>query len=166
MKRTGIIFLVTSFLLSGCSSKSAGNFQILMKDQPVQADKILVTFTEVDVQVTGLAFQAVWTGSQTVDLIQLKTSQATLVDTELNQGTYTQIRLIVSSGQVVIGGTTYEMDIPSSEVRIPVNFEILKDQMTKIILDFDDANSIQVVSARGSDKYILRPVIHFDSVVF
>ncbi|NIO49237.1 MAG: DUF4382 domain-containing protein, partial [Candidatus Aminicenantes bacterium] len=80
-------------------------------------------------------------------------------------GTYTQIRLVVVSGQIVIKGEPpHDMTVPSSQVKIPLVFNIMEDASTEIVLDFEAEHSIHVVNAGLSEKYILSPVIRVKSI--
>jgi Domain of unknown function (DUF4382) len=90
-----------------------------------------------------------------------------MAERHLDPGKYTKIRLITSSGQVVTGGISYDMEIPSTEIKIAAQFDVLTDQTTKIILDFDADASIEVhPMGGGSNTYILRPVIIVDSIAY
>jgi S-adenosylmethionine:diacylglycerol 3-amino-3-carboxypropyl transferase len=164
------IFVLTVALVligAACSSTSEGNFQIYMKDAPAVYDKILVNITQITVHKTGGAAYLVSQESRTIDLVQLQGHQEFIAERHLDPGKYTEIRLITSSGQVVIGSDTYDMEIPSTEIKIPVQFDIVNDQTTKIILDFNADASIEVhPTGSGSNKYILRPVITVDSIVY
>lgn len=167
MKKLIPFVLSAILLLIGCSSDKAGNFRIYLTDQPIpNAEKVLVTIGEITVQKTQEAFLTVWTGTREYDLLQLRNNEKLIMETELEEGMYTQIRLDVTSGQVVINGTSYAMIVPSSEVKIPVVFNVLKGGVTEIILDFEAEHSIEVVKAGLSDQYILRPVVQVKSVKY
>lgn len=159
MKKTIFILLFLS-LLWGCSSDRTGNFKLYLTDQPIaNAEQILVTVSEIRVQKTEEAFLSVYSGSQTYDLLKLQNKEEMIATAELEQGKYTQIRLAVTAGQVVVDGVSHEMTIPSSEIKIPVVFDIVKDGVTEIVLDFEAEHSIQVVKAGLNEEYILRPVV-------
>lgn len=83
----------------------------------------------------------------------------------LEEGLYTQIRLAVTSGTIVVSGVSHDLTVPSTEVKIPVDFEVMKGGATKILLDFDAEESIHVIGT-GSGKSMLTPVIHVESVSF
>ncbi len=167
MKKLGAFIVGIVLIGVSCSTTSQGNFQIYMKDAPAEYDKILVNITQITVHKTGGAAFLVSQTSRTIDLVQLKGRQEFIAERHLDPGKYTEIRLITSSGQVVIGGDTYDMEIPSTEIKIPSQFEVLTDQATKIVLDFDADASIEVhPTGGGSDKYILRPVIKVDSIAY
>lgn len=165
MKKLILFAFSLALVLSGCSFDKAGNFRIYLTDQPIpNAEEILVTISEIRVQKTQEAFITVWKGTQEYDLLQLQNKEKLILDTELEEGMYTQIRLDVTSGQVVVNGTSNPMIVPSSEVKIPVVFNILRDGETEIVLDFEAEHSIEVVKAGLSDQYILRPVVRVKSV--
>lgn len=158
------IFMI--LLLSGCSSRN-GNFQIYLTDQAIDnAEAIIVNISEISVQKEGEAFLTLWSGKQTYDLLQLANKEEEITDVTLKEGTYTQVRLIVDSGQITISGQTYDLTVPSSEVKIPVVFNVIESGATKIVLDFEADDSIQVVSPGQSGGYILTPVILVKSVSY
>lgn len=164
-----ILFAFTiTLLLWGCtSSDGTGNFKLYLTDQPIDidnAEEILVTISEINIQKAEEGFSTVWAGPKEYDLLKLRKGEVLLLDITLGEGMYTQIRLVVTSGQIVIDGETYDMTVPSSEVKIPVVFNIMDGDVVEIVLDFEAEHSIQVVNAGQSEEYILRPVIRVKSI--
>jgi len=161
------VFSVT-LLLWGCtSSDGTGNFKLFLTDQPIEdADEIWVTISEISVQREDESFLTAWIGTKTYDLLKLRDKEEEIVAITLEAGTYTQIRLVVSEGEIVIDDVAYPMTVPSSEVKIPVVFDIMADRDAEILLDFEAKHSIHVVSAGGSEQYILRPVIRVKSISY
>ncbi|MFQ6114530.1 MAG: DUF4382 domain-containing protein [bacterium] len=159
MKKLILLTLSALLLLSSCSLERTGNFKIYLTDQPVQADEIWVTITEIKVQKNDEGFIILWQGEEKYDLLQLQNVEKKILDIGLEQGTYTQIRLVVNSGEIVIGGESHDLTIPSREVKIPVVFTVTEDGVTEIVLDFEADHSINVVQAGQTNNYILRPVI-------
>ncbi len=167
MKKIAVVFFGLALLLSACSTRRTGNFQVLLTDKPaIDAQAIIVNITEISVHKTGGAFVTAWTGTKTYDLLKLQSKEEELIDVDLAEGSYTEIRMVVDSGQIVVGGQTFPLTVPSSEVRIPVVFEVGSAGATRIVLDFDAEKSIEVGAAGQSGKYILRPVITVASVSF
>ena len=168
MKKLILFTISIALLLSGCtSSDGTGNFQLYLTDQPIDdAEKILVTISEINVQKEDVGFITLWTGTQTYDLLKLRSQEEKIVDVTLDEGKYTQIRLVVTEGQIVIGGETYDMTVSSSEVKIPFVFNVMADGATEILLDFEAEHSIHVVNAGLSEKYILRPVIRVKNISY
>jgi hypothetical protein len=162
-----ILFVFLVLFLSGCTSNGTGNFQIYLKDLPIDnAEEILVTISEINVQKEGEGFLTIWTGTKTYDLLKLRSQAEKLVDVTLNEGTYTQIRLVVASGQIVIAGESHEMIIPSSEVKIPLLFNIMEGGAVEVLLDFEADESIHVEVAGQSNQYILIPVIRVETIIY
>ncbi len=174
MKKLILFALSIALLLSGCvSSDGTGNFQIYLKDQPIDidnAEKILVTISEISVQKEEEGFLILWEDSENprvYDLLALREKTEMIVEITLIAGTYTQIRLVVDSGEIVFSDEDRSgMIVPSSEVKIPVNFYIGDNDTTQITLDFEAEKSIHVVSAGGSEQYILRPVIRVENISY
>ena len=168
MKKLILFALSITLLLSGCvSSNGTGNFQLYLTDQPIDnAEEILVTISEISVQREEEGFSTVWSGEKTYDLLKLRNKEEKIIDITLEEGTYTQIRLVVTEGQIVIAGESHEMTVPSSEVKIPFVFNIMEDGSTEIVLDFEAEDSIHVVNAGQSEQYILRPVIRVKSISY
>ena len=167
MKKLFLFAISAALLLGGCvSSDRTGNFQIYMKDQPIVADEILVTLSEISVQKEDESFLTIWSGEKTYDLLKLRDKAEKIIDITLDAGTYTQIRLIVTAGNIVISGESHEMKVPSLEVKIPLVFNIMDDGATEILLDFEADHSIQVVNAGRSEQYILRPVIRVETITY
>jgi len=162
-----ILFAFTVILLLwGCtSSDGTGNFKLYLTDQPIDdAEEIWVTISEINVQKEEEGFLTISSGEKTYDLLVLRDTEEKIVDITLEEGTYTQIRLVVVSGRIVIAGESHDMTVPSSEVKIPFVFNILAGGATEIHLDFEAEHSIHAVYAGQSEKYILRPVIRVKSI--
>ena len=170
MKKLILFAISLALLLSGCvSPDGTGNFQIYLKDQPIDiddAEQILVTISEISVQKEDEGFITLWSGEETYDLLKLRNQEEKIIDITLEAGTYTQIRLVVTAGQIVISSESNEMVVPSSEVKIPLVFNITEDGATEILLDFEAERSIHVVNAGQSEQYILSPVIRVENISY
>jgi hypothetical protein len=78
-------------------------------------------------------------------------------------GAYDMVRLVVSSGSVVLGGQTYPLTIPSgaqSGVKLRYALDLSADMATTVTLDFDGAAS---VVETGKGAYLLKPVLSVKS---
>ena len=171
MKKLILFAISLALLLSGCvSPDGTGNFQIYLKDHPIDidnAEQILVTISEISVQKEDEGFITLWSGEETYDLLKLRNQEEKIIDITLEAGTYTQIRLVVTAGQIVIDGEPpHDMTVPSSEVKIPLVFNITEDGATEILLDFEAEHSIHVVNAGQSEQYILSPVIRVENISY
>jgi len=142
----------------------------------VDAEKILVMVDEIRVHMASPEnFIVVSDEPQEFDLLLLKNDPEPIVETALGTGHYNQIRMSVFSGKIVFleddgnGGereVVYDLKIPSSEIKIPVQFHMEADASVKILLDFDAEDSIKVTKQGKKDSYKLRPVIKVVSVSY
>ena len=164
-----ILFAFTVILLLwGCtSSDGTGNFKLYLTDQPIDdAEEIWVTISEINVQKSDEGFFTISTDSRDYDLLTLRSKAEKIVDIILDEGTYTQIRLVVTAGRILLAGESepHIMTVPSSEVKIPFVFNVIEGGAIEIVLDFEADHSIHVVGAGQSKQYILRPVIKVKSI--
>jgi len=170
MKKLILFAFTVTLLLWGCtSSDGTGNFKLYLTDQPIDnAEEIWVSISEINVQKAEEGFSTVWEGEKEYDLLKLQKREVFMLDITLEEGKYTQIRLVVDKGRIKIAGENdYDnMTIPSLEVKIPLVFNIIEDGITEIVLDFEADESIHVVNAGQSEEYILRPVIRVKSISY
>jgi len=170
MRKIILFAFIVTLLLWGCtSSDGTGNFKLYLTDQPIDnAKEIWVRISEINVQKEDEGFITLWSsGTKEYDLLALQEQEALILDTTLKKGKYTQIRLVVVSGQIVIDGEPpHDMIVSSPEVKIPLVFHIMEDGDIEIVLDFEAEHSIHVVSAGQSEQYILTPIIKVKSIIY
>ncbi len=143
------------------STTTTGFFQLLLKDKPVtDALNIYVTINKIRVhKASPENFIVISEEEKEFDLLKLKEHAEIVVEKyELEEGHYNQIRMAVVSGRIIFEDGEYTLEVPSSEIKIPVVFDI-EEGTTKVILDFDAEKSIKVTKKGKKDNYILRPVI-------
>jgi len=144
-----------------------GVLKILLTDSPLgNVQHIYVTLNTIEVHRTSkgegnAGVISLPAAASPIDLLTLQGREELLSSDSLEDGFYTYISLEVSSGTVVLDtAEEYELEIPSGKVLIPVPFTIEQGKLTRVVLDFDAEQSVQVVSTGGANiKYILRPVI-------
>jgi hypothetical protein len=155
---------------SGGTTAALGSLTIMMKDKPVQdADQIWVKISNIVVHMADpLEFIEVSSTEQSFDLLELKNNPTALVSADLEAGHYNQIHMDVVEGSIVFhedngqGGfnvLTYDLKIPSNEIKMTVQFYIEQSGQAEITLDFDAEESIKVTQQGKKDSYKLRPVI-------
>ena len=97
----------------------------------------------------------------THDLTTLRNDiTAVLGDQEIPAGVYSELRMIVTSGSVVIDGTSYPLMIPSAAqtgLKFPHRFEVEEGVDYVLVIDFDAVQSIEVLGPTG--EYLLEPVL-------
>lgn len=163
---------------SSSSNSGSGSFILLMKDKPVEeAEKILVTVDEIRVHMASPeSFIVVSDEKQTFDLLLLKNKTESIVENfDLKTGHYNQIRMSIVSAEIFFPKDNgngneeedgIELDVPSSEIKIPVQFNMEADATVTVLLDFDAEDSIKVTKQGKKDSYKLRPVIKVVSVSY
>lgn len=95
-----------------------------------------------------------------IDFLTLVNGEMTsLVDSEMEPGHYSQIRLLLGdSSAIVVDGVSHELRVPSgsqSGVKLNINFDIEPDELIELYLDFDAERSIN--KHPNQDRYSLQP---------
>jgi hypothetical protein len=149
----------------------------MMKDKPVQdADQVWVKISNIRVHLADPdEFIEVYSGDQDFDLLELKNNPTPIAIASLGVGHYNQIRMDVVSGWIIfleddgqgnLVEVSYDLKIPSGEIKIPVQFYIEGGAATNITLDFDAEKSIHVTKQGKKDSYKLRPVVKVVGVIY
>jgi hypothetical protein len=148
-----------------------GTLQLTITDALVDnVDKILVKMTEIRVHQYGeddsSGFHTIWSdpAGLPLDILALKTQPFSFLGT-LAAGTYNQIRISLAKngGQIFLKDAptvANPLDVPSDEIKIHLQFEVLSPGVTEILLDFDAEQSLHVVQKGKKSEYLLRPVIN------
>jgi hypothetical protein len=163
--------------LGGCGggggSSSAGRLQLFLTDVPVAADAVNVKLSMVCVHTHLGDWITIKTFKDTDPAINLLDYQAKndfdddpntlasclLLDTQLDAGHYTMVRLHIASMQVVIGGVPYPVDLSDVEpagIAINTEFDVAKGVASALLMDFNCRESI---IQTGEGAYKLKPVI-------
>jgi Domain of unknown function (DUF4382) len=150
-----------------------GTLKLTITDGPVDnVAEILVKITEIRVhQSSGdenSGFLTVWTnpGNEITDILKLKGTPIVLTLPGIPVGQYNQIRMTLSKefqGQISFKGAPtvyYPLSVPSDELKIHLQFDVVGAAMTEITLDFDAEQSLHVVQRGKKTDYLLRPVIN------
>jgi len=166
---------------SGESSRETtttfGSLKIMLKDKPVEdAEHVYVTISNLVVHLADPdEFIELSNEEKEFDLLLLRDNPTTLSVTLLEVGHYNQIRADVVEGSIVFleddgqgdfDKVTYDLKIPSNEIKVPVQFYIKENGTTEIILDFDAEKSIKLTKQGNKDSYKLRPVINAVNVSY
>jgi hypothetical protein len=170
---------------SGSTSSSTGTLAIHLTDSPFSdAKALLVTFSDVGVHRAEpgewLTLPLAAGSSRTCDLKKLNGATDVLGVGSLPVGTYTQVRLNVSSVGIYFdapsvgpacapqiappAGLNVAVDIPSGEVKLNHEFTVTASATT-MLLDFDGDQSIhQTGNGNKNGKFMMSPVIRVVSV--
>jgi len=160
----------------GGSTSTNGTLQLSLTDAPgCGYDAVNVTITDISVHQssTAAATDAGWVHvpitAQKINLLNLQNGVlATLGQTPLPAGSYTQMRLLLASNNgmtlansvVPTGGSEVALKTPSGQqtgLKMNVDIKIEADQMADFVVDFNACKS--VVSAGASGMYLLKPVV-------
>lgn len=93
------------------------------------------------------------------DLVMLKELglEELIALAEIEEGKYTQIRLLITSVAVAIAdGEPEEAELPSGELKLVHPFDVVAGETTTIVVDFDAEKSVNIT---GSGKIIVNPVV-------
>jgi hypothetical protein len=97
------------------------------------------------------------TDAVTFDLLQIQGILHELGSANLTAGTYTQIRLEISSVKVGLnGGAPQDATLPSGVLKVVRPFQVAADMTTNLTLDFA---ADQMVTVTGNGGVIVKPVI-------
>lgn len=150
--------LLVSFY--GCTTgpeSQGGRITMYLTDAPAQYDAVNIVVNEVAVHTSGGGWVVVNNSPQTYDLLTLRNGATVVLGSApLLARHYTQIRLILGQGSnVVVDGQTYDLIIPSNEVKLFHQFTIEDGINYELLLDFDASRSI----IRANQTFRLNPTI-------
>ena len=161
------------------TAQAMGTLQIMVTDAPPEEEvtSIMVTVESVEVHKAAAEQEqeqqestnnstdeeAGWlpldilAGNETFDLLQIQGIEEVLAVTELEPGKYTQIRMTISNVQVRLGeGNLTDVILPSGKLKFVRPFDIVENQTTALLFDFDAEKSINIA---GSGQIMFKPVI-------
>jgi hypothetical protein len=139
------------------STSGTGIIEVYVTDPPPpEMDEIWVAIKNLDVQKAGSGWATIAEAPGEFDLKAIEGIQQYLAGQIVEAGKYTQIRLEVDNVRIVVGEDEYTAKVPSGEIKLVGNFEVLEDNTTAITLDFNGEKSVLVT---GKGDYIFKPVI-------
>lgn len=162
------IGLISMVACSTDPGAGTGTLEVWMHDAPAELEEVNIFVEEVAVNPIGEpeGWRVVGEPQQHFNLLELVNGEfAPLGETELEAGTYNQVRLIVSrdDNYVVVDGEERSLKVPSGEqtgVKVNVNMTISEDEHLVLLLDFDVSKSVrQLGQGQGVADYLLTPVI-------
>lgn len=128
--------------------------------QSVSSIKVTVESVKVHSEAEG--WLTVSSSPKTYDLLKLKAEgkQELLADAELEEGTYDQIRLDISSVVVTDAKGEQEAKLPSGELKIQGDLVVDANSTATATFDFIADESLHMT---GSGKYIMAPVVQVET---
>lgn len=124
--------------------------------------KVEVTVDSITIHSEAEGWVSLSSASKTYDLLELKAkgTNALLVETNVKEGNYDQIRLNISKVVVTDSEGKHEAKLPSNELKINQDIEVRENSTTSAKFDFIADESLHVT---GNGKYILAPVIQLET---
>ena len=160
-----VLFLMPIQFPGGPVSAEKGKAVFVISDAAAEmgvVSSINVTIGSIEVHREGAGWITVSTEEQTYDLLELKAEGTAklLVETDLEVGTYDQVRLNVSKVIIVDSSGSHEAKLPSNKLQLKGSFEVKQDATTTINFDFIADQSLHLT---GEGRYILAPVIQLET---
>jgi hypothetical protein len=158
------------FVFIGCdkgNTPGMGNLEVRLHDAPVDYEEVNVFIERVEVNNTtgDQGWRVISEPNRLYNILELVNGEfEVLADVSLEEGTYPQIRLILSTDghSVVIDGEEHSMFVPSGAqtgIKLNVNINIVEGEDYTLLLDFDAQRSVVKTGNAPSPGYILQPVI-------
>lgn len=139
-----------------------GTLAVSIQDAPASANwtHVWVTFSRIQAHEANAMNETGWFNvteqTGTVDMVGLTSVAQLLGAGKLAAGTYTQLRLVVSSATgVMANGTKVDFVVPSGVLKTDHPFTITAGQTTSLTLDVDLARSI----VHADSMWLFLPVI-------
>jgi hypothetical protein len=175
------ISLALISLLSGCSdsssSDSSGSLSVKVTDAPFPSDIVSeanVTIDKIEIRQSNNTdenpFVTLSESEQTFNLLELSNGiTKSLVEMEIEEGSYDLVRLYVADAEAVLSdGTKYDLKVPSGAqtgIKIFINpsIEVTGGLASELLLDFDVSESFVAQgttdTAAGINGFIFKPAI-------
>ena len=177
VSRIATTLLAAFFLLTSCdvsddgsSNSTNGTLQVYLTDAPGDDEAVWIDIEEVrihiddedELELEDEGWIIISDDPKRVNLLDLTNGELEVLgETELEEGMYSQIRLILGDdNEIVKNGVTHSLDTPSAQqsgLKLNVHAEIEGGEVYTLLLDFDASRSI--VEAGNSGKFLLKPVI-------
>jgi hypothetical protein len=172
-----LIFAACDSLETDADLSESGTLRVFITDAPGNYESVVIDIREIRIHKNADAEMEDDTTSngdddgewivisdepQKIDLLQLTNGVTDFLgETELEAGTYSQMRLILGDeNEITINGETRKLTTPSAQqsgLKLNIHTEIEGGRTYTLLLDFDASRSI--VKAGMSGKYLLKPVI-------
>lgn len=138
-----------------------GTIQLLATDPPPpEVEKVLLTVSDIEVHLSSgpnSRWITITQESQTFDLLRIAEVQKFLGQKQVEPGTYTKVRFLVTRAVVVIGGVERPAKVPSGSLSLTRPFLVEEGKTTSVMLDFDGARSLHIASPA---EFVLSPVVN------
>ena len=142
------------------SSTATGTLVIQVRDVPAAWSHVTVLFSRVEVHAAGGANDSGWLplalSVNSIDFVGLTNLTALLAQGHIAPGTYTQIRIIVTSVDGILsGGQSVTMEVPDGVLKTATPFTLRGGGTTVVTIDLDLARSIH----QANGLWVFSPVL-------
>lgn len=162
----GIIMMISCDL---ANNNTQGSIQVFMTDAPANYESVVIDIEEIRIHENQNAgddedgWRTIRNEPLQVDLLNLTNGNMQFLgETDLDPGTYNQIRLVLGDQNLLVmdDGQTVPLTTPSAQesgLKLDIDTEVESGINYILLLDFDASRSI--VEAGNSGQYLLQPVI-------
>jgi hypothetical protein len=160
-----LALVIASIFLAGCTQTPTGRVLFAVSDAAADMGSVIgvsITVDSVEVQNDANQWVTVSSSPKTYDLLALKATgvQALLADVQLKEGTYNQVRLIISKVVVTDANGTHDAKLPSNELKIVGRLVVDANSTSTAVFDFVADESLHMT---GDGQYILAPVVRLET---
>lgn len=174
--------IIFGFSITSCEQESkdgstSGQLKVHLTDAPFPTDLVAeanVTIDKIEIRKAsedeGYPFITLTEEKMSFNLLELTNGvTASLVDLEVDAGSYDLVRLYVSEASVILSdGTEYGLSVPSGaqtgiKIFIAPALQVAGGLTTELLLDFDVSKSFivkgDITSSEEIEGFIFKPVI-------
>lgn len=137
----------------------SGTLAIGFTDAPVgNVSHIYLTMTDIQLDGPGNGSVNFKVNATTFDLLSLLNVTKMLGSNSVPVGNYTMIRFSVVAATATVSGHNTTLTVPSSQVKLPLNFSVIAGKTTTVVVDVT-ADMTNISAANN-----LRPVVTVKSI--
>ncbi|MDE1871412.1 MAG: DUF4382 domain-containing protein [Candidatus Micrarchaeota archaeon] len=151
------------FLSMGGLGSGMSRLAVQMTDPPnvpQGTQHLIVAYSSVQVHSTGNASQSGWinaSGSGTVDLMALVNVSKTIASADVSSNSSINlVRFDITSAQIVVNNTTYNVTVPNSQVSVAVTGQQKVNSSSSAVL-VDLFPTVNAHSGANSTTYVMAP---------
>ena len=142
---------------------AAGTVQLYASDLPDGIEKVLIELTKVEAYL-AVGSESQWvditTSPQIIDLSRISDVRKFLGEGQVQAGSYTRVRLNISSASVSVNGSQREIKVPGSSIVINRPFKVKAGETTILQLGFNSEKSLRS-SQQG--ELLLVPLVYLSA---
>lgn len=148
----------------GGTEGDIAHVNVLLTDAPARFESVFVTISMVEISGSADGWITLADQPQRFDLLTLQNDATALLGgARLEPGSYNQLRLMVDSASVVVGGIEEPLEIASGAqtgIKLNVNATVAAGMTYTLVIDYDAAKSIKSTG----QGYLMTPVIKVKSL--